>query len=134
VDSDERLYLGKHRPKIRASSLDVEEKDEIDPVTELVNSGSHLDLGLEPLRRIVDEIHRLSTDTAHYTFDPKAARAAGLLRYGEYLQGRTSVSSSSAVAETLSRKSAAQNHRNKTISSNAKNRKNLSRKTVSWVQ
>lgn len=122
VDSDERVYLGNRRPKIRASTLDEEERD---PVSEVVNSGSHLDLGTEPLQRIVDEIHRLTTETTHYTFDPKTARAAGLLRYGDYLQGKAAVQPVTVPGKKIINKKQASY-------SSSERERSAKKKSVSW--
>lgn len=126
LDSDERVYLGNRRPKIRASSLDEEEKKDHDPVADAVNAGSHLDLGTEPLQRIVDEIHRLTTETAHYSFDSKAARAAGLLRYGDYLQGKAAGKPIAVPGKKIANNKAAKS------SYSGERGKSARKKSVSW--
>ncbi len=85
VDSENRVYLGKRRPRIRATSSGDEE-DEVD-IEQAAADQFGLDLGMEPLRRIVSEIQRLNEDVGHYNVDSKSARKAGLLPYGDYLQG-----------------------------------------------
>jgi hypothetical protein len=46
-----------------------------------------LDLGIEPLKRVVQEMHRLGNDHTPATHDPNAAKNAGLLSYSAYLKG-----------------------------------------------
>lgn len=90
VDSKERVYLRK--PKINSkpevSTGGSLAGDRIIVSTQDSPTGKGiLDLGTEPLQRIVHEMQRLSTETAHYQFDPNAAKAAGLVSYCGYLQG-----------------------------------------------
>jgi hypothetical protein len=48
----------------------------------------YLDLGIEPLRQIVYEMQRIANETVQYQFDRNAAKAAGLVSYSDYLQGK----------------------------------------------
>jgi hypothetical protein len=47
-----------------------------------------LDLGMEPLIKIVNEMHRMTSENTHYYFDQNASRAAGLQSYLDFVQGK----------------------------------------------
>lgn len=47
-----------------------------------------LDLGMEPLIKIVNEMHRMTSENSHYYFDQNASRAAGLQSYLDFVQGK----------------------------------------------
>jgi hypothetical protein len=47
-----------------------------------------LDLGLEPLHRILFEMKKLGVETTSYQFDANAAKSAGLKNYCEYIHDK----------------------------------------------
>ncbi len=77
------LYAGGNGQSNYYSSEDVKKQ-----ISELYdNNKVLLDLGTEPLKRVVQEMHRMGSDYGPATHDPWAAKNAGLLPYGEYLKG-----------------------------------------------
>jgi hypothetical protein len=55
----------------------------------MYNSGNAmLDLGVEPLKRIVYELKRLASDSRPASHDPRAARQAGIEPYCRYVRGK----------------------------------------------
>lgn len=96
IDSVDRVYirernrLNLHRVSLKTQNeygeIDSDEGEGDDDDKKEDTLGS-LDLGLEPLRRIVQDLHRLHSDRPHFSFDQNSAKAAGLPRYCDYLKG-----------------------------------------------
>lgn len=51
------------------------------------DSKKYLDLGVAPLQRIINDLRSISSHSAEDLCDHRAAKASGLVGYGEYLQG-----------------------------------------------
>lgn len=99
IDSTERVYI-RERNRLNLHRVDLKEQNEYgefdseeeaedaeDTLAQNRNGLGSLDLGIEPLRRIVLEMHRLHSDVPHFTFDQNSAKAAGLPSYCDYLKG-----------------------------------------------
>lgn len=90
VESKTRVFLpptylyGTNTPQSNSYNSDNVKKQ----ISELYDTNKVLlDLGTEPLRRVVHEMHRLASDHAPASHDPFAAKNAGMLPYCEYLKG-----------------------------------------------
>lgn len=100
IDSNNRVYIrerNRHnlhkvddfKTQNEYGEFDSDEENDDDDTDKLKPKDSlgSLDLGIEPLRRIVLDMHRLHSEKPHFTFDQNSARAAGLPRYCDYLKG-----------------------------------------------
>lgn len=83
LESKQRVH---YKPPVQSYSENQKRKPYANP---MVLDMPMLDLGMEPLIRVVNEMHRLSMDNTHYCFDQNASRAAGLPTYCDYLQGKS---------------------------------------------
>ncbi len=51
------------------------------------DSKRYLDLGVAPLQRIINDLRSISSHSSEDFCDHRAAKASGLVSYGQYLQG-----------------------------------------------
>lgn len=70
--------------QIKKLQQEFEEKQQI-PVVDIRQH--NLDLGVSPLQRIIDEMKSLTSDAPAEACTSEAARAAGVVRYCDYLVG-----------------------------------------------
>eukprot|EP01040_Poterioochromonas_malhamensis_P003180 gene3180-3391_t len=93
LESKERVYL-KYNPalKNKAPHESTEDPFNITNITEeeqYAQDTMHLDLGVEPLRRILFDMKKLGNEHKHQSFDPYAVRTSGLPRYVNYIHDKT---------------------------------------------
>ena len=77
-----RVYL---RPQqINRIQKDLEQKEDF-PTN--FDAKKFLDLGVKPLQRIIDEMKSLTSEVPDESYNPKAAREAGIIKYTDFLHG-----------------------------------------------
>lgn len=79
-----RMYL--HHKEVERITHEVEEKEAI--FTQDLDAKHFLDLGANPLQRIIDDMKSLTARNAVGPFDPNAARNSGLESYCDYLTAK----------------------------------------------
>eukprot|EP01031_Cornospumella_fuschlensis_P029155 gene29156-35187_t len=67
--------------------VDVPKPEKMPNIVHIVDIHSDLDLGMEPLQKIVHKMRRLAAEGSQVAFDKGAARAAGIMPYCTYLVG-----------------------------------------------
>lgn len=84
TNNEKRVYL-KHQ-----FNLEKENKLRHEGTEDLYtsyDSKKYLDLGVAPLQRIINDLRSISSHSTEDLCDHRAAKASGLVGYGEYLQG-----------------------------------------------
>lgn len=93
INSSDRIYIRDRNRTLHRKAANIVDDDEdnddsdVDDAKSPLEGMGYLDLGIEPLRRIVHEMDRLTNEKTHFTFDREASKAAGLIPYCEYLKG-----------------------------------------------
>jgi hypothetical protein len=86
IDSKERVYLKPEYEDLAFSSLKHARPISSSRGTPMMHNGE-LDLGLDPLQKIIYKMRRLQSEAQCTIFDKDAARAAGIMPYCSYLVG-----------------------------------------------
>ena len=83
TNSNKRVYL-REQQQDRVTEGAVENQEAL---YSGFDSKRFLDLGVAPLQRIINELRSLSAENTDEHYDHRAAKAAGLVNYCEFLQG-----------------------------------------------
>lgn len=84
TNNEKRVYL-KHQ--FRQEKGDILRGNGPEDLYSSNDSKRYLDLGVAPLQRIINDLRSISSHSAEDLCDHRAAKASGLVGYGEYLQG-----------------------------------------------
>lgn len=93
IESKKRIYLDQ---KLLTNKNSNGKENNQSKLPSVLEEKVLLDLGVEPLRRIVNEMRRIGSENIPYNFDNKAGKAAGLIHYCSYLRGEGPKSNSKA--------------------------------------
>lgn len=82
TNHSKRVYLKDERFASKQNSTVQSES-----IYKAYDSRKFLDLGVAPLQRIINELRSISAESSEEHYDPRSARAAGLVGYCDYLHG-----------------------------------------------
>jgi hypothetical protein len=89
LESRSRVYLKPEEKKKRSQIQEDQSHISNADNEEVKEESLFLDLGLEPLRRILFDMKKIDTNHVNYNFDNNAARQSGLLSYCDYIHDKS---------------------------------------------